>query len=50
MSLAGRYRCPRCGDEMAGKFARSHERICRWAAASEARAVAELLLSLGWPP
>jgi hypothetical protein len=45
-----RYRCPRCGDEMAVKFAPSHERICRWATANEARAVEELLASLGWPP
>jgi len=46
---ATRYHCPRCGDEMATKFQRTHERICAWAQANEARAVAELLASLGWP-
>jgi DNA-directed RNA polymerase subunit N (RpoN/RPB10) len=48
--MVTRYRCPRCGDEMAAKFQRSHERICAWTEQNEARAVAELLASLGWPP
>jgi hypothetical protein len=42
------YRCPRCGDQMAAKFQRTHDRICAWTEQSEARAVAELLASLGW--
>ena len=43
----GRYRCPRCGDGMAPKFAAFHERICRWFTTIEQRDVDTLLFELG---
>jgi len=42
-----RYRCARCGDEMAAKFRRSHEVICAWSSVIEAEQVEALLDDLG---
>ncbi|WP_190329524.1 hypothetical protein [Streptomyces venezuelae] len=40
------YRCPRCGDEMHLKFARTHEPICTWASRNEARDIETFLLEI----
>jgi hypothetical protein len=43
MTEPSRYKCPRCNDEMALKFARSHERICIVVTLLEERQIREVL-------
>lgn len=41
-----RYRCPRCGDDMPARFARTHEPICAWRTPIDERDVETFLLEM----